>query len=209
MHDFPAARFTFWAIGLMTVFLRPYTCFAACSPSFNRVVAFGNREPPALGDSTPVVFTLSRAGACGGSSWTQPAFWLCFGPGSLTSWRLQWGGRSVLFMRSADRARFRLGSCCRSWRRLAGWGLAGILHTKPGASVLGQSVLAKSLYVLFLNKLYFDEIYDACVVQPTIRFARWLWRRIDVLAVDRMVVGIATVSVLLARWLWRVIDCAW
>ena len=43
--------------------------------------------------------------------------------------------------------------------------------------MLGQSALAKSLYVLFLNKLYFDEIYDACVVQPTIRFARWLWRR--------------------------------
>ena len=60
--------------------------------------------------------------------------------------------------------------------------------------------------MLFLNKLYFDEIYDACVVQPTIRFARWLWHRIDVLAVDRVVVGIATVSVLLARWLWRVID---
>ena len=42
--------------------------------------------------------------------------------------------------------------------------------------MLGSQVLAKSLYVLFLNKLYFDEIYDACVVQPTIRFASWLWQ---------------------------------
>ena len=81
-----------------------------------------------------------------------------------------------------------------------------MLHTRPGASVLGQSVLAKRMYVLFLNKLYFDEIYDACVVQPTVRFARWLWQRVDVLTVDRAVVGIATVSVHFAQWLWRVFD---
>ena len=89
---------------------------------------------------------------------------------------------------------------------VAGWGFALMLHSRPGASVLGQSVLAKRMYVLFLNKLYFDEIYDACVVQPTVRFARWLWQRIDVLTVDRAVVGIATVSVHFAQWLWRVFE---
>ncbi len=41
---------------------------------------------------------------------------------------------------------------------------------------------------------------------PRVRFARWLWQRIDVLTVDRAVVGIATVSVHFAQWLWRVFE---
>ena len=35
-------------------------------------------------------------------------------------------------------------------------------------------------YVLFWNKWYFDEIYDAYIVNPTIQLARWLWLIIDI-----------------------------
>ena len=62
------------------------------------------------------------------------------------------------------------------------------------------------LYVLFWNKLYFDEIYDAYLVNPTIRLAHWLWRFIDMSVVDKFIHSIASYSILFAQWLWRVID---
>lgn len=69
-----------------------------------------------------------------------------------------------------------------------------------------QSEMGKRWYVHFLNKLYFDEIYDAYVVVPTLRFARWLWRVVDRQVFDALIMGIANVSVVTAKWLWRVVD---
>ncbi len=47
-------------------------------------------------------------------------------------------------------------------------------------------------YRLLLNKYYLDEIYDAAVVNPTVRGSRdLLWKRIDVVVVDGGVNGIA------------------
>jgi NADH-quinone oxidoreductase subunit L len=65
------------------------------------------------------------------------------------------------------------------------------------------------LYVLFWNKGYFDEIYDAYLVTPTIRFAHWLWRIIDIRVIDHFIHFIATSSVHFARWLWRIVDILW
>ena len=62
------------------------------------------------------------------------------------------------------------------------------------------------MYVLFLNKLYFDEIYEVYVIQPTLRLSTWLWRTVDLGGIDRFISGIAGVSVTLARWLWQVVD---
>ena len=62
------------------------------------------------------------------------------------------------------------------------------------------------LYVLFWNKWYFDEIYDAYIVNPTVRFAHWLWRIIDMRLIDTFIHSIATYSILFARWLWRIVD---
>jgi len=88
----------------------------------------------------------------------------------------------------------------------AGWALACMLHTKPKLFSVARSNWAKTTYVLFLNKFYVDEIYSVYIVRPSIRFARWLWRSIDVRGIDRLVHGIATSCVLLAQWLWRSID---
>jgi NADH-quinone oxidoreductase subunit L len=88
----------------------------------------------------------------------------------------------------------------------AGWAVACILHMNPKRSFVARSNWAKTMYVLFLNKFYFDEIYSIYIVRPTIRFARWLWREIDLRGIDRLIHGIATNSVLLAQWLWRVVD---
>jgi len=54
--------------------------------------------------------------------------------------------------------------------------------------------------------LYFDEIYEVYVVQPTLRFSTWLWQVVDVRGLDRGVVGIGRHTVSLARWLWQVVD---
>ena len=60
--------------------------------------------------------------------------------------------------------------------------------------------------MLFLNKLYVDEIYDVYVVQPTLRLAKWSWKTVDLGGIDRVVTGMAMVSISMARWLWNVVD---
>ncbi len=87
-----------------------------------------------------------------------------------------------------------------------GWGLAYYLHIKSRPSFLAQAEWGKTLYVLFLNKLYFDEIYEVYVVQPTLRFSKWLWKTVDVGGIDHFITGIAGVTVQIARWLWQVVD---
>jgi NADH-quinone oxidoreductase subunit L len=69
-----------------------------------------------------------------------------------------------------------------------------------------QWEMGKRWYVHFLNKLYFDEIYEAYIVQPMVSFANWLWRVIDRQGFDALVMGIASGTVGVARWLWRVVD---
>lgn len=64
-------------------------------------------------------------------------------------------------------------------------------------------------YVLFWNKGYFDEIYDVYLVTPTLRFANWLWRIIDIKVIDNFIHLIATYSVYFAGWLWRIVDIRW
>jgi len=78
--------------------------------------------------------------------------------------------------------------------------------TKFSGSRFGQSTMGKRWYVHFLNKLYFDELYEAYVVRPTLRFAQWLWRVVDRQVFDALIMGMASVSVVSAKWLWRVVD---
>jgi len=205
VHHFPAAKFTFWAIGLMTVFFTAMYLFRGVISLFQqgRVVRESGTaqsviQPQLFSPSHVLALAVGAVGLAG----LLVVLWSGFVDFLAPAVGRPLGTLHALGQPSAFSAWLLLPLLA----AVSGWGLACILHAKPRASVLGQSALAKSVYVLFLNKLYFDEIYDACVVQPTIRFARWLWRQIDVLAVDRLVVGIATVSVLLARWLWRVID---
>jgi NADH:ubiquinone oxidoreductase subunit 5 (subunit L)/multisubunit Na+/H+ antiporter MnhA subunit len=65
------------------------------------------------------------------------------------------------------------------------------------------------MYVLFWNKGYFDEIYDSYLVTPTIRFARWLWRVIDIKIIDGFIYFIAGFSKNFFEMLWRIVDVRW
>ena len=89
-----------------------------------------------------------------------------------------------------------------------GWAFAWLLQMKPKLLPVhfARTNWAKNMYVLFLNKFYIDEIYSVFVVRPSMRFAAWLWREIDVRRIERLIQGVATSVVFVARLLWRRID---
>jgi NADH:ubiquinone oxidoreductase subunit 5 (subunit L)/multisubunit Na+/H+ antiporter MnhA subunit len=115
----------------------------------------------------------------------------------------------------------------------AGSSLAYVFHQKHSGPALARGGLANRLYVLFLNKCYFDEFYDSYLVKFNFRLAKRLWMHIEVgiidrlvnilalatvttgdwllrflegRAINRVVDGSASASVLTARWLWRVLE---
>ncbi|WP_171239765.1 NADH-quinone oxidoreductase subunit L [Ruegeria sp. HKCCA5491] len=49
----------------------------------------------------------------------------------------------------------------------------------------------RPLYLFLLNKWYFDEIYDAIFVKPTVAIGRFLWKRGDGNTIDGFLNGIA------------------
>jgi len=89
---------------------------------------------------------------------------------------------------------------------VCGWAYAVSSQATGHRKDLKEIVWKKALYVVFLHKGYFDECYDIFVVQPTLRFANWLWRVVDIGGFDRAIHSIASSSIIVANWLWRVID---
>ncbi len=60
----------------------------------------------------------------------------------------------------------------------------------PGA--LAQQF--RPVYLFLLNKWYFDEIYDALLVKPTLRLARFAWHFGDEKVIDGVPSGLATLT---------------
>src|ERR1700733_10191813 len=52
----------------------------------------------------------------------------------------------------------------------------------------------RPIYLLLLNKWYFDEIYDAVLVQPMFRLSRALWQTGDVMVIDGVPNGLAALT---------------
>jgi NADH-quinone oxidoreductase subunit L len=59
-------------------------------------------------------------------------------------------------------------------------------------ATLSQSL--KPLYLFVLNKWYFDEFYDAVLVRPTLRLAKFAWRFGDEQVIDGVPTGLATLT---------------
>lgn len=89
---------------------------------------------------------------------------------------------------------------------VAGWLYAYSTQMRPQHQVSRSNARSNRLYVLFWNKGYFDEIYDAWLVNPTLRCANWLWLNIDIRVIDHFIHSIATSSVHFSRLLWRIVD---
>ena len=92
---------------------------------------------------------------------------------------------------------------------VAGWVYAYATQTRTQKKPLRKNNRSRRWYVLFWNQGYFDQIYDAYLVTPTIRLAHWLWKTIDVRFIDKSIYFIANYSVYFARWLWRIVDIRW
>jgi NADH-quinone oxidoreductase subunit L len=80
---------------------------------------------------------------------------------------------------------------------LLGWGAAYTRRDQAKAADVPE--WRKRLYVFFLNKGYFDEIYEACLVRPTLGAAHWMWTRIDRGIIDRLVTSTGSASLGIAR----------
>jgi NADH-quinone oxidoreductase subunit L len=116
---------------------------------------------------------------------------------------------------------------------VGGWVLAVVGARKTHSVTAHRPAWLKRLYVLFWNKLYFDEIYEAYFVRLHLKVARaldghveravvdralnllalssvgvafWLWRVLEGRGVNRAVSGTVTASMTTARWLWKVLE---
>ncbi|MCZ6801630.1 MAG: hypothetical protein O7F12_14200, partial [Nitrospirae bacterium] len=70
---------------------------------------------------------------------------------------------------------------------IAGWAFAYSVHVRPRQQVSNPHSRTTRLYVLFWNKFYVDEIYDAYVVHPTLRLAQWLSHRVEEMGIKQMI----------------------
>ncbi len=59
---------------------------------------------------------------------------------------------------------------------LCGIGLAYLMYIKRAISPQALGAKFKGLYTVLYNKWYFDEIYDAVIINPVLRLTDWLWK---------------------------------
>jgi NADH-quinone oxidoreductase subunit L len=196
VHETNAARIAFLVIGLLTVFFTAIYLFRGIATLFGR--------NPTSAVQPRFYSPLHLAAIAGGAVVLISillAIWICFAP--FLSQALGAPPPSTDGIQLASRVTLIASGLLAA---VAGWCVAALLQARPLLARVPRSDLAQTLYVLFLNKLYFDEVYSVYIVQPTIRFVRWLWREIDMGGINRAVHAIAAISVALADWLWRVID---
>ncbi len=205
VQNFASAKVAYWVIGLATVFFTAMYLFRGVVSLFQHGPlggTLGGADPvrirPQLFSPSHLLRVLLGAVVTVGLLmllWTWFAEFLA--PAL---------ARPVPSHQSAFPSGFSLGIIVPLVVAVCGWGLAYWLHVNPRRSPFGQTAWGKRLYVLFLNKCYLDEIYDVYVVQPTLRLARWSWKTVDLGVIDRVVIGMAEVSISWARWLWNVVD---
>ena len=198
VHNSTAAQVGFWVIGLLTVFFTAMYLFRTVTALF-QPVSSALVQPPFFSSVHLGPISVGALGLIG----ILLALWVWFVP----------------FLAPAIATPYPLADTTGSASHfpllilalvvaLAGWGLASLLHTSPLLSFVPHSDFAKTMYVLFLNKFYFDEVYSMYIVQPLLRMVKWLWREVDVRGINGLVHGAATAAVRLARWLWETVDCA-
>ena len=88
---------------------------------------------------------------------------------------------------------------------IAGWATAFYAYMFPPRLSPRWKEYKKTLYVFFLNKGYFDEMYEVVFIRPSLRLTSWLWRVVD-RGIDQTYMAAASTSAQTARWLWQVVD---
>lgn len=213
VQQFTSAKIAFWVIGLTTVFCTGMYLFRGILSLFQQELAgdIPGREGPVV--TRPQLFSSSHLIGVIVVAIVMSGVLVV-----LWKWFAQFLAPALatpvpsLAESSPAAGSFLRGSGHVAWfafpfvAALSGWGFAYWLHVNPQRSPWRRSERGKTFYVLFLNKLYVDEIYDVYVVHPTLRLAGWLWKTVDLGGIDRVITGIGGTSVALARWLWQVVD---
>ncbi len=200
------ARVVFWALGLATVFLSAFYLFRWIVELFQHPVPVEWHEGFRPDQMTPRLFSASLLLGL------IPAT-----AGLAAALILTWSGFfEFLSPALAHAAPAAHPPSTAAWTPLSlipalavaggGWAAALYLHLWPVRTSARWAEHAKTLYVFFWNKGYFDEIYEVYFVRPTLRFAGWLWQVVDVGIIDRVYNTVAQVSLLMARWLWVFVD---
>jgi NADH-quinone oxidoreductase subunit L len=178
VHNSNTARIAFWVIGLLTVFFTAMYLFRGVTSLFQRSSS-AVVQPRFFSPSHVFGISVGALGLIGLLmalwSWFVPFLTPALGePYPLAAGA--WQPESLFPLLTLPLL-----------AAFAGWALACMLYSNPKPSFVARSNWAKTMYVLFLNKFYFDEIYNIYIVQPTIRFARWLWEVIDVRLIEKNV----------------------
>ena len=203
-HHLPSAQIAFWVIALGTVFLTAAYTFRAVVSLFQQ----GLGRPGAAGPGSEVVrpslfspphvlgtgLLTALVGCLLVFLWSRFTAFLVPAIGAQTGGLSQSSGGFSPWLVAPFLA------------AVGGWSVAWYLRRSRGFAAVGHGKWAGTLYVLLLNKLYIDDIYDVCVVKPAIRFSGWLWRQVDLRGVDRLVGGIAGFFRSFSRWLGREVD---
>ena len=196
VHNSSAAQIAFWVIGLLTVFFTAMYLFRGLTSLFHPAPS-ALVQPHFFSPLHLVGIIVGSFGLIG----TLLALWVWFvpflAPAIATPYPLTdgiWRASHVLSLVLAMVA------------ALAGWGAAALLQARPMLSLVPRSHFAQTMYVLFLNKFYFDEAYSMYIVQPTVRMVKWLWREIDVGVINGLIHGMAARLVRFGQWLWETVD---
>jgi NADH-quinone oxidoreductase subunit L len=78
---------------------------------------------------------------------------------------------------------------------LAGIALAYVMYMFFPLLPMRLATSFRGIYLLLLNKWYFDELYDAIFVQPLLRLSRVLWQTGDATIIDGVPNGLAELTV--------------
>lgn len=70
---------------------------------------------------------------------------------------------------------------------------AGRLYNSDGKAITSLKDRLFGLHRLLLNKYWVDELYQALFVRPTVLLSLFLWKIVDVILIDGVLVGCATI----------------
>ena len=187
-QELASARVAFWAVGLATVFFTGIYAFRGIVSLFGRTVGREVSVYPRVGSAHVPGIVLSGAIVAafllGLWAWFGDFLGPVVGSPQAGSWEFGYGPWLAIPLLAA----------------IAGWSWAYFRQVRPAAVPLADRPWTKRAYVHLLNKLYFDELHETCVVAPVLRLSNWLWRAVDMRLIDRAVHGAGRWARRFADW---------
>ena len=196
----PVAGFVFWTIALTTVFLTAAYLVRGVETLFRTGLAVGETiVRPQLMSLPHALIVAAGALVVAGFLYGAPAWFASFIAPALPA-------APPILEPAGRRWAMPLWSALPFLAAIGGWAAAVLLHRRARPAVASTPSVRDRLYVLFWNKLYVDEVYDACVVAPTLRIARGLAEHVERGLVDRTLNAVVSAAVFTALWLRRVLE---